>query len=165
MQILITIGLALGILRYLTGIELIQGLATLEEGGLVCLNASAVMSGAFPLMFLLSKLLAKPLKKIGAKIGINETAALGFVSSLATSVTTYGMVGKMDRRGIVLNSAFAISAAFTFAGHLAFTMAFDVTYVFPVIVGKLIAGISALFLAVIIEKKTTHPAENAAAEN
>lgn len=154
MKILITIGLALGILRYLTGIEILPGLASLEEGGLVCLNASAVMSGAFPLMFLLSKLLAKPLQKVGARIGINETAALGFVSSLATSVTTYGMIGKMDRRGIVLNSAFAISGAFTFAGHLAFTMAFDMNYVFPMIVGKLVAGVSAVFLAVIIDRKT-----------
>ena len=60
----------------------------------------------------------------------------------------------MDRRGIVLNSAFAISAAFTFAGHLAFTMAFDAEYVFPMIVGKLIAGVTALLLAILVEKKT-----------
>ena len=144
------------------------GIVTIPVGcfisGLVCLNASAVMSGAFPLMFLLSKLLAKPLQKVGARIGINETAALGFVSSLATSVTTYGMIGRMDRRGIVLNSAFAISGAFTFAGHLAFTMAFDGNYVFPMIVGKLVAGVSAVFLAVIIERKTNgKPAETEAA--
>ncbi|MBR5445110.1 MAG: ethanolamine utilization protein EutH, partial [Clostridia bacterium] len=154
MKILITIGLALGILRYLTGIEILPGLATLEEGGLVCLNASAVMSGAFPLMYLLSRLLKKPLGKAGALIGINEISALGFVSSLATSVTTYGMFDQMDRRGIVLNAAFTISAAFTFAGHLAFTMAFDSSYVFPMIVGKLTAGVSSLLLAMIIEKKT-----------
>lgn len=154
MKILITIGLALGILRYLTGIEVLPGLASLEEGGLVCLNASAVMSGAFPLMNLLSRILQKPLKILGGRIGINETAALGFVASLATSVTTYGMIHKMDRRGIVLNSAFAVSAAFTFAGHLAFTMAFDAGYVFPMIVGKLIAGVTALLLAMPVEKKT-----------
>ncbi|MBQ8642894.1 MAG: ethanolamine utilization protein EutH [Clostridia bacterium] len=154
-KILITIGLAFGILHYLTGIEVLPGLATLEEGAAVCLNASAVMSGAFPLMYLLSKVLQKPLRKLGSLIGINEIAALGFVSSLATSVTTYGMVPQMDRRGIVLNSAFAISGAFTFAGHLAFTMAFDASYVLPMILGKLIAGITAVFLAMLIDKKTT----------
>ncbi|MBR4960994.1 MAG: ethanolamine utilization protein EutH [Clostridia bacterium] len=154
MKILITFGLALGILRYLTGIELLRGLATLEEGGLVCLNASAVMSGAFPLMYLLSRLLKKPLGKFGTLIGINEISALGFVSSLATSVTTYSMFDQMDRRGIVLNSAFTVSAAFTFAGHLAFTMAFDGAYVLPMIVGKLTAGATSVLLAMLIEKKT-----------
>ena len=154
MQILITLGLALGVLRYLSGIELLPNLDTLEEGALICLNASAVMSGAFPLIYLLSRLLRKPLQKIGTRIGINETSALGFVASLATSVTTYGMMDKMDRKGTVLNAAFSISAAFTFAGHLAFTMAFDSSYVLPVIIGKLSAGISALCLSVIIERKT-----------
>ena len=41
----------------------------------------------------------------------------------------------------------------TFAGHLAFTMAFDMNYVFPMIVGKLVAGVSAVFLAVVIDRK------------
>ena len=83
----------------------------------------------------------------------NETAALGFVSSLATSVTTYGMIGDMDRRGIVLNSAFAISAAFTFAGHLAFTMAFNADYLPAVILGKLTAASLALLVAQVMHKR------------
>lgn len=157
-KILITIGLALAILRYLSGIELLPGLATLEEGAMVCLNASAVMSGAFPLMFVLSKLLQKPLAYLGKKIGINEISALGFVSSMATSVTTYGMMKDMDERGVVYNAAFTISGAFTFAGHLAFTMAFDSDYILPMIVGKLTAGFTSVLVAVLVcrrqEKKT-----------
>lgn len=153
-KILITVGLALGIIRFLTGFELIKGLATLEEGAAVCLNASAVMTGAFPFMFIVAKLVNRPLKRLGAHTGINELSALGFVSSLATSVTTFEMMNNMDKKGIVLNSAFAISAAFTFAGHLAFTMAFDTAYIIPMIIGKLAAGVTALFLAVIIYNRT-----------
>ena len=37
-----------------------------------------------------------------------------------------------------------------FCGHLAFTMAFAPEYVVPVIVGKLISGVSAVAAAVII---------------
>jgi len=153
-KIIITIGLALGVLRFLTGIEVIPGLATLEDGAAICLNASAVMTGAFPLLHLISKLVSKPLKAVGKKAGINETSALGFVSSLATSMTTYEMVNSMDKKGIVYNSAFAISAAFTFAGHLAFTMAFDASYILPVIVGKLVAGVCALVLAIPVYRHT-----------
>lgn len=153
-KILITIGLSLGIIRFLTGFELIKGLATLEEGAAVCLNAAAVMTGAFPFMFIVSKLVSSPLKKLGTKIGISEVSALGFMSSLATSMTTFGIMNDMDRKGIVLNSAFAISAAFTFAGHLAFTMAFDADYIIPMIVGKLVAGVTALVLSIVIFSRT-----------
>ena len=154
MKILITVGLALGILKFLTGIEIFKNLETLESAADVCVNACTVMSGAFPFLFIVSKLLSKPIVKLGNKMDVNETSAMGFVSSLATSVTTYEMMGKMDKKGIVLNSAFTISGAFTFAGHLAFTLAFDANYIFPVIIGKLIAGVLAVILAALIQKRT-----------
>ncbi len=151
---LIIVGLLFGIIRFLTGKEIIKGLATIEDAAAVCLNASIVMSGMFPFINIVSRLLKRPLNFIGGKIGINGTSALGFISSLATSATTYGMMDKMDKKGVMLNSAFAVSAAFSLAGHLAFTMAFDASYIFPVIVGKLVSGASALALAVLIYKLT-----------
>lgn len=156
MKILITVGLALGILKFLTGIEIFKNLETLEAAADVCVNACTVMSGAFPFLFIVSKLLSKPIVKLGNKMDVNETSAMGFVSSLATSVTTYEMMGKMDKKGIVLNSAFTISGAFTFAGHLAFTLAFDANYIFPVIIGKLVAGVLAVILAALIRKRTAN---------
>jgi len=149
-KIIIAIGLALGILRYLTGIEIIKGLDTLENGAAICLNACAVMSGAFPLMFVVSKVLAKPLKAAGGKLGINETSALGFVSSLATCMTTFEMMRKMDEKGIVMNAAFALSGTSTFAGHLAFTLAYNPDYLLPVIVGKFISACAALLVAALV---------------
>ena len=153
-KVVITAGLALGIIRFLTGYELIRGLDTLESGADVCLNASVVMAGAFPFLYIVGKVLHRPLCRLGKAMNINETSALGFVSTLATNVTTFGMMDEMDRKGTVLNSAFAVSAAFTFAGHLAFTLAFDSSYIAPVMVGKIISGFAALFLAIIIYKRT-----------
>ena len=149
----ITIGLAVGIFTFLTGIALLPYVDTLEAGVDVVLNACAVMTGTFPMIYLLSKILAKPLKVLGAKIGINETSALGFVSSLATSVTTFSMMEKMDRKGIVLNAAFLVSAGFVFTDHMAFTMAYQPDYLPAVIVGKLTAAVPALVLAVPVCKK------------
>jgi len=153
-KILITIGLAFGILEFLLGIRVHPSLATLQEGADICLNASIVMSGAFPLMFLVSKVLSCPLKKLASLLEINEASAMGFLSSLATSLTTYGAMDRMDEKGILLNSAFAISAAFSFAGHLAFTLAYDAGYLIPVIIGKLISGLAAVLLAMLIYKRT-----------
>ncbi len=150
---LITVGLGLGIIRFLTGFEIVKGLATLEEGASICVNAAVVLSGSFPFMYVISKVLAKPLKVIAGKIGVNEHSVVGVISSLASSATAFGMMNKMDKKGVVLNSAFAVSSAFVLGGHLAFTMAFNDVYVIPVISGKLVSGVSALFLANIIFKK------------
>lgn len=152
-KVIITIGLALGIIRFLSGFEVIKGLETIEEGARICFNASIVMTGAFPLMFVVSKALSKPIKKLSGRIGINEISAVGFISSLATSMTTFGMMDEMDKKGVMMNSAFAVSAAFTFAGHLAFTMAFDSSFIVPVIAGKLVSGVLAVILSAIIFKK------------
>lgn len=152
-KVIITIGLVLGIVKFLSGYEVIKGLDTIEEGTRICMNATIVMTGAFPLIFVISKLLSKPIKRISKHIGINEVSAVGFVSSLATSITTFGMMDKMDKKGILMNSAFAVPAAFSFAGHLAFTMAFDNTFVVPVLVGKLTAGVLAVFVSAFIWRK------------
>ena len=59
---------------------------------------------------------------------------------------------KMDKKGAVLNSAFAVSASFVFGDHLAFTMAYDSNYIVPMIVGKLVSGICAVIFALLIYK-------------
>ena len=143
----------MGVINFLSGKEIVKGLATLEEGAMICVNAVVVLSGSFPFMYIVSKLLAKPLKAVSGKIGVNEDSVLGIVSCLVTSATTFGMMDKMDKKGTVLNSAFAVSGAFVLGGHLAFTMAFDEKYVVPMLVGKLVAGVLALLLANVIYGK------------
>lgn len=152
-KIIITIGLTLGIIKFLTGIELVKGLEELSVGADVCVNASVVMSGAFTFIEIVSRLLSNPCKKLGHKLGINEISAVGLISTLATNATTFEMMNSMDKKGVVINSAFAVSAAFTFAGHLAFTMAFNADYIFPVIIGKIISGITSIIVADIFYKK------------
>ena len=152
--ILVTIGLALGIIKFLTGIEIIEGLSTIEEGASICVNAAIVLSGSFPFMYILSKILSKLIKAVSQKMEINEQAVLGLISCLASNVTSFGMMDKMDKNGVVLNSAFAVSGAFVLGGHLAFTIAFDETYVVPVILGKIISGVLAIIVANLIFRKT-----------
>ena len=154
-NVLITVGLALGILKFLTGVELVKGLAPIEgEPMAVCCSAAIVMSGAFPLIYVISKLLNKPFENLGGLLGINSVSAVGFMSSLATNVTTFEMMNQMDKKGAMLNSAFAMAGAFTFAGHLAYTMAIDASYMLPMIVGKLISGVCSVAVAVLIYKRT-----------
>ncbi len=149
-QILITIGLSLAIIRFLSGKEIIPGLATIEEGALICFNAAIVMSGAFPLLNIISRIIKKPLNAMGRYLGINDASAMGFVSTLANSMTTFEQMKDMDERGVMLNSAFAVSAAFVLGDHLAFTLAMDSAYVPGMMVGKLVSGVLAVVVAVVL---------------
>ena len=152
-KIFITFGIVAGIVRFITGYELIPSAAPIEDGVLIVFNVAVVMSGTFPLLHIISKLLQKPLVFLGNKMGMNETSTIGFISTLATNVTTFGMMKDMDERGVILNSAFAVSAAFVFADHLAFTMSFEEGFVPSMIVGKLVAGILGVGIAWIACKR------------
>ena len=144
---LITLGLGAAIVESLTGIALIPGLAGLEEGFQTVGGIAIVLAGAFPLVRVLTKALRLPLMALGKRLGINETAAAGLLASLANSIATFGMVKDMDRRGKIVNIAFAVSAAFVFGDHMGFTAGFAPHILAPVILGKLAGGISAVAVA------------------
>lgn len=153
----VIIGLGIGIFEYLTGYDILPYTdPSVTLGGVeIIFNIACVMAGAFPLLYIISKLTAKPLSTLGKKTGMNEAGILGFISTLATSVTTFGMMKDMDDKSVVLNSAFAVSAAFTLADHLAFTLSFKAEYLPAVVVGKVVSGILAVALAAIIYKKNS----------
>ena len=143
----ITVGLAAIIVKELTGFTLIPGMAPISEGFEVVGEIAIVLAGAFPLVYVITKLLRKPLMKLGKAIGINETAAAGLIAAMANAIATFGMVKDMDRRGKVVNIAFCVSAAFVFGDHLGFTAGFAPEMLLPMIVGKLVGGVSAVVVA------------------
>ncbi len=148
----ITAGLAAAILEKLTGFVLIPGMTPIEEGFRTVGDIAIVLAGAFPLVAVLTRLLKKPLLKLGKLLGINDVAAGGLVASLANSIATFGLVKDMDNRGKVVNIAFAVSAAFVFGDHLGFTAGFAPEMMPAMILGKLAGGISAVVVALWITK-------------
>lgn len=143
----VTLGLIAGIVEFLTGKAIIPYMDNLGSAMDIIINIVCIMAGALPLFFFLKKLLSPVLKKLGAKLGVNETAAFGFLTTIGTSVPTYEMMDKMDKKGIVLNSAFSVSASFAFVDHLAFSASFKEEYILPMIIAKLISGVFAILLA------------------
>ncbi len=150
---LIVAGLLCGALNFLSGKTIIEGVAPLDESTIVCMNASLVLAGMFPLISTLSRLLNTPLTKLGNKLGMKSVSVTGLIASLASATPMFGCMDKMDDKGILLNSAFAVSGGFVFGGHLAFTMAYNADYLLPVIVGKLIGGVCAVALGILLYKK------------
>ena len=150
---LITVGLAAGIFQGITGITLIPGLAPIEEGFLTVGAIAIVLAGAFPLVAVLTRVLQKPLLKLGITLGINDTAAAGLLASLANSIATFTLLKDMDDRGKVVNVAFAVSAAFVFGDHMGFTAGFAPEVLPAMIVAKLVGGVSAVIVALWLTKK------------
>lgn len=159
--IVITIGLGAAIVEELTGFALIPGMAPLSEGFATVGAIAIVLAGAFPLVHVLTRLLRKPLMALGRLLGINESAAGGLLATLANSIATFERVKEMDDRGKVVNIAFAVSAAFVFGDHMGFTAGFAPQMLPAMIAGKLVGGISAVAVAMLLTKKK----KNFAADN
>ena len=122
--IMITIGLAAIVWEEMTGIVIIPGMAPVWDGIEIVGAIAIMLIGAFPMVKVLVKVAEKPLKSLGQMV--------------------------MDNRGKVLNSAFAVSAAFTFGDHLGFTAGVEPDLIFAMVVGKLVAGITAVAVAMLI---------------
>lgn len=143
----ITFGLFVGIVEFATGKALLPQMETLGNAMDVIINIICIMAGAFPLLSLIKKALRKVFDKLGKKLGINETAAFGLLATCGSSVNTFEIQDQMDRKGLVLNAAFAVGASFVFVDHLAFTMVFNSQYVPAMVVGKLVTGVVGVVLA------------------
>lgn len=163
---LITVGLAAAVLQTTLGVKVIPGMDPIfmiagDKPGEVMRAVevigyiACVLLGAYPMVFLLSRWFEKPLMGVGSLLKMNNNAAAGMVATLANNIPMFGMLNKMDDRGKVLNVAFAVSAAFTFGDHLGFTAANMPGMIFAVIVGKLVGGVTAVLVAMLIAPKAT----------
>ena len=143
----VTVGLAAAVVEALTGFAVIPGMAPISEGFETVGTIAIVLAGAFPLVYVATRLLRKPLTKAGKKLGINDAATAGLIASLANSIATFGLVKEMNPRGKVINIAFAVSAAFVFGDHLGFAAGFAPEILPAMIAGKLAGGFSAIAVA------------------
>lgn len=150
---LATVGLVCGGIQLTTDIVLLPGLGSMEEAFSIVGEIAIVLSGAFPLIAIIRKLLQKPMAALGKHMGLDSTSVAGLIATLANSIATFDMVKDMDKRGKVVNMAFAVSGAFVFGDHLAFTAGFDASMITALIVGKLTAGVLSILAALYLCKE------------
>lgn len=150
----ITIGLAAIIIETLTGFVVIPGMAPVSDGIEIVGSIALMLAGAFPMVYVITKVFKKPLLKLGKLLGMGDVAAAGMVATLANNIPMFGLMKDMDNRGKIINVAFAVSASFVFGDHLGFTAGVNQEMIFPMVVGKLIAGATAVIIAVFIANKT-----------
>ena len=127
-----------------------------------------MLCGAFPMVYLIKRYLAKPLAKIGGAVGLSSDATAGLLAASANVLAALSMVKDLKARDKVLVMSFAVCCAFLFGDHLSFTANFQPTLIVPVLVGKLSAGVCAVVFASLLAVKKAEELERidrAEAEN
>ena len=168
--IVITALTAIAVFQQITGIMLpvfyimvenpADGSRGLDSGLLTCGQIAIVLIGAFPMVEWITRTFGKALEKIGAALGMNEAGSAGMVANLANNIAMFNIMGEMNPKGKLLNVAFSVSAAFVFGDHLGFTAGNNADMIFPVIVGKLVAGVTAIIVANMLAPKLLSKIEN-----
>nr|WP_260697740.1 ethanolamine utilization protein EutH [Enterococcus mundtii] len=146
-------GLVIGAIQQLVDITLIPGIAPVTEGIEVVGDIALTLAGAFCLVAVITRVFNKPLMKLGKVLGMNEIAAAGMVATLANNIPMFQMLKDMDRRGKIINVAFAVSASFILGDHLGFTAGVAKEMIFPMMVGKIVGGVTAIFVAVFMANR------------
>lgn len=148
--IVIYIGLACAAFEHITGVAIIKGMAPIMEGMDAIAGIAIVLLGTFPVLTILTKILDRPLNAIGKKIGMDSTSAAGIVFTLANSVPVYTMMKDMNKRGIIINTAWLVPATAALGDHLGFTAGVQPSMITPVVIGKIVAGVFAIALAYVM---------------
>ncbi|MDR1941230.1 MAG: ethanolamine utilization protein EutH [Endomicrobium sp.] len=153
MRAFLAITLMIAAFEGVSGISVIKGLLPISQAFAIVGNIIVILVGAFVFVHILTKVLNAPIKKLSAFLKVNETSCSGFLCALANTIAMAALIKDMDKRGKILNAAFAVSAGFAFGDHLAFTAGVNKDMILAVVTGKLAGGITALTLACAILRK------------
>lgn len=160
-QILATLGLMLGAVQYMTGIDILRNLAPLEEAMETVCAIAIVMLGSMPLAELIKRILKRPFGWIGKYTGLNATSTTGILIGIVSVAPALAMVPGMDKRGKAVNGAFLVCGASAFAAHLGFTVSTQPEMLPVLLAVKLLGGFLGVAIALLATRKEElHPTKN-----
>ena len=131
-----TVGLMLGAFETMTGQALLPGLLPLSDAMGVVASIAIVMLGSLPVADLLQRLLRRPLRRFGARTGMNETSIAALLVGAVSVLPAIAMVREMDARGRVVNAAAMVCSASAFAAHLGFVAGVDASMLLSLFAAK-----------------------------
>lgn len=146
-------GLLCGAAESLLGITVFPGMGSLEDVFPVVGSIAVYLGGAFTLVAVVRRALSSALSRAGKLLQINSHSVSALILSLANSLAAILMLHDMDDRGRLLNIAFLASAGCALGDHLAYTNQIAPELCVPVMVGKLVGGLSAFAVALILMKR------------
>lgn len=162
-QALLIIAIVLAAVQSVTGLRLplfylmveptAGGTSPLTDSILIVGTIGLILSGAFPMVLWVTRTFQKPIQKMANKLGMDEAGGAALVATLASYFPALDLMKDMNKKSRLLVLAFSISATFVLGDHLGFTAGVDQQMVLPMIVSKMVAGITALLLANVLAPK------------
>ena len=131
----------------LLDVELVPHLTPFSEIIPVIGNIALALSGVFPLMAVVSRLLCRPLQMAAQRLKVREGDVTGLLTSAVNIFPTFDMLNKMTPKGVLLNTAFMVGANCMLGDHFAFTSQMRPVLVLPVLLAKAVSGFLALAVA------------------
>lgn len=141
------LGLLLQGVEAIFQIKVVSGLAPLSESTYIVGKIAFVLAGAYPMLEVINRIFKNGIEKIGDKFGINSYSVAGILGNLASNLLIFGTYKKMDQKGKVICTAFAVSGAFVFGGQFGFVSGIAPEMLGAFIISKIMAGIISIVLA------------------
>ena len=149
---LLTVALAAAMVIKVMGLE-VPNVGTFDESMLIIGGIAIFLCGAFTILWFLERFCSGGLTRLGGRLGMDQTAVLGLITTAVNAIPMFGMTRDMNDRGVVVNMAWLVPASFILGDHLAFQAAVDSSTALPFLVGKLAGGILAVVIAMAMTKK------------
>lgn len=106
-----------------------------------------MLTGAFPMVYLIRKYCGGALEKLGKKMGMDEAGSAGLVATMANSVAMFNLVKDMSPRSKVMAIAFTPCAGYALGDWLAFNVNVQPNMVVPILCGQIIGGVIGILFA------------------
>ena len=154
-RILTLLGLMAGAAAHLTGRELLPGISPLKDAMETVCGIGIVLLGCLPLAELLRRMLGRPVRWIGRKTGLRDTAITALLMGAILAMPALTMMKDMDRRGRIVTGAFLVCGASALSAHLGFTLGVSPEMVMPLLAAKFAGAVCAAAIAIILTNKTS----------
>lgn len=113
-------------------------------------SIAMMLTGAFPMVYLIRKFFGKYLARAGRLLGLDEVGSAGLLATMANSVALFNMVKDMKPTDKVLCIAFTVCGGYCLGDWIAFNVNFQPNLVIPIFIGQLCGGIIGIIFAKVI---------------
>lgn len=149
-DVLITIGLILAVVTYMTHIEILKGMAPIEEAMATVASIGIVLLGSLPLAEMIQKILQKPFKALGARLGLDAPGIAALLISFVSVLPSIAMLKDMNYKSKVVNVAAMVCSTSLLGAHLGYTIAVEPGMPGALLAAKIVGAIAAAAAALLL---------------
>ena len=106
-----------------------------------------MLTGAFPMVYLIRQYCNKPLEKLGQLIGLDSTGSAGLIAGLANALALFPLIKDMRPKDKVVTIAFVVCAGYSLGDFIAFNVNFQPNLVVAVFIGQIGGGLIGILFA------------------